>query len=43
MAYYSGLLSNIDKYLNAFSIFFTHVPEDTSMNNLRASLEEGFN
>jgi lipid A disaccharide synthetase len=39
---YSGMLKNLDRHLPAFSFFFTHVPQNITISNLRAILEDGF-
>jgi lipid A disaccharide synthetase len=43
IGFYAGMLKNLDKHLPGFSFFFTHVPNDYSITNLRAILEDGFN
>jgi lipid A disaccharide synthetase len=43
LAFYAGMLKNLEKNLGAFSFFFTHVPEEIKIANLRAILEDGYN
>jgi hypothetical protein len=43
LAFYGGMLKNLEKNLGAFSFFFTHVPEEIKIANLRAILEDGYN
>ena len=42
IAFYAGMLKNIDDHLKSFSFFFTHVPKDIKIENLYATLKDGY-
>jgi hypothetical protein len=43
ISFYAGMFKNIDENIaKSFSYFFTHVPEEVKIENLRAMLEDGF-
>ena len=42
LSFYSGIVRDLENYLDAFTFCFTHVPVEISLQNLLAIIEDGF-